>query len=166
MATILLVEDGPGPAGEAGRLLRQAGHRVVLCGGGPGPYEVCPLLRYGTCPLAEAADLILLALRPFPPLVGRTYCGDQLIKAYRSHPDFGSVPMVIASAARPDAIEGAGPIEVIREDAEPHEIALAVEKLLTRATHEHPEDPTFGPRRKGHMTLPPRLRRSQALLRR
>jgi hypothetical protein len=74
--------------------------------------------------------------------------------------------MVIASAARPEEIKGAGPIEAIQEEAEPPEIAVAVEKVLTRTTHEHPEDPTLGPRKKGQMTLPPRQRRSQALLRR
>jgi hypothetical protein len=56
-------------------------------------------------------------------------------------------------------IEAAGPIEAIQEDAEPPEIALAVEKLLISTTHEHP---TFGQRKKGRMTLPPRPRRSQA----
>ena len=61
MATILLIEDGPGIGGQLPSLLAAAGHRVLLCGGGPTPLAACPLLRQGHCPLADAAELLVFA---------------------------------------------------------------------------------------------------------
>jgi hypothetical protein len=61
MASILLIEDGPGIEGQLPGLLAAAGHRVLRCGGGPTPLAACPLLRHGRCPLADAAELLVFA---------------------------------------------------------------------------------------------------------
>jgi hypothetical protein len=50
MASILLIEDGPGLGRQLPSLLAAAGHRVLRCGGGPTPLAACPLLRHGRCP--------------------------------------------------------------------------------------------------------------------
>ena len=47
MASILLIEDGPGVGRQVTSLLAAAGHRVLRCGGGPTPLAACPLLRQG-----------------------------------------------------------------------------------------------------------------------
>src|SRR5215207_4170147 len=61
MATILLIEDGPGIGRQLTSLLAAAGHRVLRCGGGPTPLAACPLLRQGRCPLPDAAQLLIFA---------------------------------------------------------------------------------------------------------
>lgn len=157
VASILIVSDGHGPAENAGALLRQAGHLVMSCGGGPGPFSPCPLLRLGHCPLAESTDLIIFAFRAFPP-AGRIYGGAELFRAYRFHPDFGAVPMVVAVEVPDESLEGRGPIAFLGSTFDPITIARAAMQLLA-SSREQP----FGLQKKGRMALPTRSRTAEAL---
>jgi CheY-like chemotaxis protein len=113
MATILLVEDGATVSREVTRLLEAAGHRVVRCGGGPTPLAACPLLRSGRCPFVDSADLLVFACTLTLPLPGRSYRGIHLLRAYRGHPDYGRLPLLLVAVEPPRDLAGAGPIEVV-----------------------------------------------------
>ena len=128
-APILMISDGRRSAEEAGRLLREAGHRVALCGGGLVPYAACPLLKAGSCPVAEAAGVIIFALAPLPQTFGRSYGGAELLKAYRSHPYLSKVPMVLVSDGHLGDVAGEGPVEFVGASARPKAIASAAERL-------------------------------------
>jgi hypothetical protein len=132
MASILLVEDGPGVGREATGLLAAAGHRVVRCGGGPTPLAACPLLRQGRCLLADAAELLVFACPLTLPLPGRSYRSIHLLRAYRAHPDYGRLPVVLVAAAPPQNLEGPGPSEVVGTFADPAAVLAAVNRLLHR----------------------------------
>lgn len=144
MANILLVEDGPGIGRELPGLLAAAGHRVMHCGGGPTPHAACPLLRQGSCPLADAAELLVFACPLTLPLAGRSYRGIHLLRAYRAHPDYGRLPLVLVAVAPPQNMEGPGPTEVMAALAEPAAVLAAVTRLLrqpptsTAAAADHP----------------------------
>jgi hypothetical protein len=106
MAAILLIEDGPGIGGQLPGLLAAAGHRVLRCGGGPTPLAACPLLRQGHCLLADAAELLVFACPLELPLRGRSYRGSHLLAAYRTHPDYGRLPLVLVTIAPPEDLGG------------------------------------------------------------
>lgn len=131
MATVLLVEDAPDLGLYEAGLLRQAGHRTIQCSGGPGPSpsSACPLLRTGSCSLADAADLILFSGGLFS-MRGRNYSGEHLIHAYRSHPRYGRLPMLVVSVGRPRPLGGSGPFEHVEKFSAPFLIVEAVERLL------------------------------------
>ena len=129
MATILLIEDGPGIGGQLPSLLAAAGHRVLLCGGGPTPLAACPLLRQGHCPLADAAELLVFACPLDLPLRGRSYRGIHLLHAYRAHPDYGRLPLVLVAVAPPQDLEGPGPTEMVETFTEPAGVVAAVHRL-------------------------------------
>jgi hypothetical protein len=114
MATILLIEDGPGIGGQLPGLLATAGHRVLWCGGGPTPLAACPLLRQGRCPLADAAELLVLACPPDLPLRGRSYRASHLLRAYRAHPDYGRLPLVLMATMAPQDLAGTGTTELVK----------------------------------------------------
>ncbi len=130
MAGILLVEDGPGIGRELTGLLAAAGHRVVRCGGGPTPLAACPLLRQGSCPLPDAAQLLVFACTLGLPLRGRSYRGSHLLRAYRAHPDYGRLPLVLVAVAPPQDLEGSGPTELVGTFADPAAVLAAVNRLL------------------------------------
>jgi hypothetical protein len=130
MASILLIEDGPGIGGQLPSLLAAAGHRVLRCGGGPNPLAACPLLRHGHCPLAEAADLLVFACPLDLPLRGRSYRGSHLLRAYRTHPDYGRLPLVLVAIAPPPDLAGSGPTEPVDTFTSPAAIVAAVNRLL------------------------------------
>ncbi len=133
MANILLTEDGPGVGHELTGLLAAAGHRVLRCGGGPTPLAACPLLRQGRCPLADAAELLVFACTLDLPLPGRSYRGIHLLRAYRAHPDYGRLPVVLMTVAPPQDLEGPGPMEVMGTFADPAAVLAAVNRLLPAA---------------------------------
>jgi CheY-like chemotaxis protein len=137
MATILLVEDGA-----VGRdlleLLAAAGHRVVRCGGGPTPLGACLLLRHGRCPLPDAAQLMVFAGTLDLPLPGRSYRGIHLLRAYRAHPDYGRLPLVLVAAEPPQDLRGSGPIELVGTFADPACVLAAVNRLLPALPHASP----------------------------
>src|SRR5512132_769867 len=135
MATILLIEDGPGIGGQLPNLLATAGHRVLRCGGGPTPLAACPLLRQGHCPLVDAAELLVFACPLDLPLRGRSYRGSHLLRAYRGHPDFGRLPLVLVAIAPPQDLEGVGPTELVATFTDPAAVLAAVNRLL------HPPSP-------------------------
>jgi hypothetical protein len=133
MATILLIEDGPGIGCQLPSLLATAGHRVLWCGGGPTPLAACPLLRHGHCPLAAAAELLVFACPLDLPLRGRSYRGRHLLAAYRSHPDYGRLPLVLVAIAPPPDLAGTGPTELITTFEDPAAIVAATNRLLPPA---------------------------------
>src|SRR6266542_3447703 len=130
MATILLVEDGATVSREVTRLLEAAGHRVVRCGGGPTPLAACLLMRHGRCPFVDNADLVVFACALALPLPGRSYRGMHLLRAYRAHPDYGRLPLVLVAVAPPHNLGGAGPIEVVETNSVPAAVVAAVDRLL------------------------------------
>jgi hypothetical protein len=130
MASILLIEDGPGIGGQLPGLLATAGHRVLRCGGGPTPLAACPLLRQGRCLLADAAELLVFACPLDLPLRGRSYRGRHLLRAYRRHPDYGRLPLVLVAIAPPPDLEGTGPIELVDTFTDPAAVLAAVHRLL------------------------------------
>ena len=140
MATILLIEDGPGIGGQRPGLLAAAGHRVLLCGGGPTPLAACPLLRQGHGPLADAAELLIFACPLGLPLRGRSYRGIHLLHAYRAHPDYGRLPLVLVAVAPPQDLEGSGPTEMVETFTDPAVVVAAVQRLLQPrpAAADHP----------------------------
>jgi hypothetical protein len=130
MASILLIEDGPGVGRQVTSLLAAAGHRVLRCGGGPTPLAACPLLRQGRCPLADAAELLVFACPLDLPLRGRSYRGIHLLHAYRAHSDYGRLPLVLVAVAPPQNLEGPGPTEMVETFTEPAVVVAAVHRLL------------------------------------
>jgi len=130
MASILLVEDGPGVGREVASLLAGAGHQVLRCGGGPTPLAACPLLRQGSCPLPAAAELLVFACTLALPLRGRSYRGIHLLRAYRAHPDYGRLPLVLVAVAPPQDLEGPGPTAMVETFTDPAAVRAAVNRLL------------------------------------
>jgi CheY-like chemotaxis protein len=130
MATVLLVDDGATVSQEVTRLLEAADHRVMRCGGGPTPLAACSLLRYGSCPLVDGADLVIFASALTLPLAGRSYRGIHLLRAYRAHPDYQRLPLVVVAVAPPRGLPGSGPIEVVEPKSDPAVVVAAVNRLL------------------------------------
>lgn len=133
MATILLVEDVPDLSFREASLLEEAGHRVIRCGGGPGPspYSACPLIRTGSCSLADSADLILFSSGLFA-MRGRNYSGMRILEAYRAHPRYGRLPMVVVSVVAPPIVGGTGPLRFVEKFSPPRVIVTAVEEMVAR----------------------------------
>jgi hypothetical protein len=138
MATIVLIDDGPGIGGQLSGLLVTAGHRVLWCGGGPTPLAACPLLRQGRCPLADAAELLVFACPLDLPLRGRSYRGSHLLRAYRAHPDYGRLPLVLATVGPPPDLPGTAPIELVDRVEDPAAVTAAVDRLLPSRRTAHP----------------------------
>jgi len=132
MACILLVEDAPDLGLYEARLLEAEGHTVFSCSGGPTPFQACPMMQRGTCPVADAADLIVFSCRLFGPLPHRTYRGLHLLRQYRAHPVYGGLPMLVVAVGAPDDLDGTGPIEQVAKFSDPSDIVDAVDRLLER----------------------------------
>ena len=130
MATILLIEDQPDLGTYEANVLESAGHRIIRCFGGPTMFAACPLLKVGRCSLIDAADLIVFSV-PMFSIHGRTYRGEHLLRAYRSHVDYGRLPMVVVSIGTPKDLPGSGPIERIDKFSEPHLVLEAIHRLLS-----------------------------------
>lgn len=56
----LVVEAGAEVRDELGKALEAAGHEVIVCPGPSGPDYTCVGVLEGVCPLAEAADVVIL----------------------------------------------------------------------------------------------------------
>jgi CheY-like chemotaxis protein len=130
VATILLVEDRPDLGLYEAGLLEQAGHRVIRCGGGPTPHAACPMLRNGSCPLPDGADLVVFSCAMFAPMPGRSYRGGHLLRAYRAHPRYGRLPMLVVSVGAPDDVGGTGPLAKVDKFSSPGAVLEAAEALL------------------------------------
>jgi hypothetical protein len=135
MASILLIEDGPGIGRQLPGRLAAAGHRVLRCGGGATPLAACPLLRQGRCPLADAAELLVFACPLDLPLHGRSYRGSHLLHAYRAHPDYGRLPLVLVAIAPPQDLAGTGSTELVATFTDPPAVLAAVNRLLQPPSH-------------------------------
>ncbi|MGH2785544.1 MAG: hypothetical protein ACRDJ1_09795 [Actinomycetota bacterium] len=136
MANILLVEDTPDLGLFEAMLLEASGHRVLRCSGGPTPFAACPLMRVGSCAVADAADLIVFSCGMVRSLPHRTYRGEHLLRRYRSHPTYGSLPMLLIAPKEPAGLEGTGRIETIEKFSHPRRVLAAVERLLGRRSSE------------------------------
>lgn len=130
MAVILLLEDQPDIGTYEADVLEAAGHRIVRCVGGPTLFNACPLLRRGRCSLVDWADMIVFSL-PMFSMRGRTYRGEHLLRAYRSHPNYGRLPMLIVSLGTPPELPGEGPIERVEKFSNPNAVLEAVARLLS-----------------------------------
>lgn len=137
MANILLVEDAPDLGLYEAGLLEQHGHTILRCSGGPTPFAACPMMREGSCPVADAADLIIFSCGVFAPLRHRTYRGIHLLRAYREHPLYGRLPMLVVAVGAPEDVGGSGPIEMVAKFADPQEIIHAVDHLLEKVLIAH-----------------------------
>lgn len=130
MSTILLVEDAPDLGLYEGRILAAEGHNILRCSGGPTPFAACPMMRDGVCSLVDAADVIVFACQMFTPMPHRSYRGIHLLRAYRDHPVYGRLPMLVVAYGAPDDLGGSGPIERLEKFSEPDAIVAAVDRLL------------------------------------
>lgn len=135
MASILLIEEGPGVGRQLTSLVAAAGHRVLRCGGRPTPLAACPLLRHGRCPLPDAAQLLIFACPLGLPLRGRSYRGIHLLRAYRAHPNYGRLPLVLVAVAPPQDLEGPGSTELVDTFADSAAVLAAVNRLLQPTGH-------------------------------
>jgi hypothetical protein len=97
---------------------------------GPTPLAACLLLRHGRCPFVDNADLLVFACALALPLSGRSYRGIHLLRAYRAHPDYGRLPLVLMAVAPPHSLGGSGPIEVVETHTDPAAVVAAVGRLL------------------------------------
>jgi CheY-like chemotaxis protein len=129
MAKILVVEDTPDLILYEARLLERAGHRVIRCNGAPSLLSACPMLRFGSCPLPESVDMIVFDCGFAGPMRHRSYNGSHLLRAYRSHPWYGRLPMLLVAPRIPQGIGGTGPIELVGKFSEPRAVVEAVERL-------------------------------------
>ncbi|HEX9713541.1 MAG TPA: hypothetical protein VGB52_13445 [Actinomycetota bacterium] len=133
MAKILVVEDAPDLGVYETKLLEEAGHHVLRCSGAPTPYTACPMLRDGSCPLVDTADLIVFSCALFAPIRSQRYRGEHLLRAYRTHPIYSLKPMLIVSVGRPEDLPGTGPIETVQKFDDPRAVIRAAERLLAAA---------------------------------
>jgi hypothetical protein len=131
MATILLVEDAPDLGLFEVALLEAAGHRVIRCSGGPTPFAACPMIRGDACPFADAAQLIIFSCGLVAPIAHRSYRGEHLLRAYRSHVVYGRLPMLVVSVGKPTGVlEGTGPLAFVDKFSSPGAVVGAVGELL------------------------------------
>jgi CheY-like chemotaxis protein len=130
MATILLIEDSPDLGLYEAHLLEAEGHRIIRCGGAPTVLAACPMLRYGSCPLPDSADLILFSSALFVPARGRNYRGIDLVRAYRNHAAYGRLPMLLVTIGSVDDPGGNAPFEIVEKFSPPQMIVDAVDRLL------------------------------------
>lgn len=137
MANILLIEDQPDIGLYEAQILEAAGHRIIRCIGGPTLFAACPLLKMGRCSVVDHADVIVFSM-PMFALRGRSYRGEHLLRAYRSHTDYGRLPMVIVSLGVPEYLPGTGPIERIDKFSPPAAVVAAVERALAQSDHVDP----------------------------
>lgn len=152
MAVILLIEDQPDIGTYEADVLESAGHRIIRCVGGPTLFGACPLLQRGRCSLVDSADMIVFSL-PMFSMRGRTYRGEHLLRAYRSHSDYGRLPMLIVSLGTPADLPGTGPLERVDKFSSPNAVLEAVARLLpgtmltpTRASRSGAPDRPLPPR--------------------
>ncbi len=92
------------------------------------------MLRFGDCPLPDAADLILFSCQLFAPMRGRRYNGTDLLRAYRAHPHYGTLPMVVVSVGLPQHLAGTGALVAIDKWSSPGVIEAAIEHALASTT--------------------------------
>ena len=64
------------------------------------------------------------------PLPGRSYRGIHLLRAYRAHPDYGRLPLVLVAVAAPQNLEGPGPTKLVETFTDPAGVLAAVNRLL------------------------------------
>lgn len=130
MSTILLVKDVLDLGLVESKRLEAEGHHILRCWGGPTPFAACPMMREGWCALPHAADLIVFSCDMSTPVPHRTYRGVHLLRAYREHPAYGRLPMLVGALGVPDDIGGSGPIQTIETPATPETIVQGVRRLL------------------------------------
>lgn len=156
MATILILEDAPDLGPREGPGLTAAGHRVVCCCAGLTPLCPCPLLRSGCCPDMAQADLIVFSCALSTSVRGRTFRGIHLLRALRSHADYGRLPLLIVSVGDPGPLGGSGPVEIVEQFAGASVVRDAIERLLRVATprRDHVIDLRDGSRDRGRADAP------------
>lgn len=135
MATVLLVEDEPDLGLFEAGLLEAEGHRVLRCSGSPAPFAACPMLRYGSCAVVDSVELILFSCGLFMPIRNRTYRAEHLLRAYRSHPRYGRLPMVVVAIGKVEGLEGAGSLTWVEKFSSPHVVIDAVDAALGLPVH-------------------------------
>ncbi|MFA5890240.1 MAG: hypothetical protein WDA27_04685 [Actinomycetota bacterium] len=137
MATVLIVEDEPDLAVYEAKLLEDAGHCVVMCGGSRTPKGGCDLIRCGVCAVPETVDVILFSCRLFAPLEGQTSEGARMIRAYRSHPRYSHIPLLVVFVTGSTHLPGTGPIELIGKFNSPTSVLDSVSRLLQTDRRDH-----------------------------
>jgi hypothetical protein len=90
---------------------------ILLVKDGPGVGRQLTSLLVFACPLGL-------------PLRGRSYRGIHLLRAYRAHPDYGRLPVVLVAVAGPQGLEGRGSTELVDTFADPTAVLAAVDRLL------------------------------------
>jgi hypothetical protein len=141
MARILLVEDTVDLGAYEALVLEGMGHRMLRCDGAPSFGGVCSILKTGSCAVADAADLILFGSSLFMPMRGRSYNGGRVLRAYRAHPVYGRLPMLVVTVGAPEDLGGTGPIEILPKFSDPDLVIAAVNRLLAQARPQDPKSP-------------------------
>jgi hypothetical protein len=91
MHTILIAHRDSAYAEQMATDLRQAGFRVITCGGPWPPLERCIRCDKGYCPLTEGADLMIYDAE-LTGLDDRGTCYNLAVESALAHPD---VPMLL-----------------------------------------------------------------------
>ena len=131
MARILLVEDVLDIGAYEASLLEARGHEVMICRGTPQPFGRCPLMHDGHCAVADWADLLLFSAGLESPVGSQPYRGAALLRRYRRHPRYGSLPCVVVALADPGPLPGSGPVRFVGKFSPARRVVAAVEGLLT-----------------------------------
>lgn len=132
MTRILLVEEAPDLGAFEARILERDGHVVFRCNGAPSGGGACPMLRTGSCTIADAAEMILFACSLYMPMQGRSYNGMTLLNAYRHHPVYSKLPMLIVTLGAPEHVAGTGPVEIVEKFSDPTRVIEAARRLIAR----------------------------------
>jgi DNA-binding response OmpR family regulator len=125
---VLLVEADSRERDRLGRALEEAGFEVLQCPGPGGPDYVCVGGRGERCPLAEAADVIVLDLWLRSDTIMTGTPGWELLSFYGSM----AKPVVALSApGDPFTPMGEGSVAVLRRPPELTELIAAVVRLAS-----------------------------------
>jgi CheY-like chemotaxis protein len=127
--TILIVEADGGERELLGDVLEASGLDVILCSGPTAPDFTCIGSRDGSCPLIDAADVIVLDLWLESDTVLAGTPGSELLELYRA-----SGRPVVALSRQGGAIDAIVDEDVIHLERwpDPDSVVAAVDRLCRR----------------------------------
>ena len=129
--TALVVETDDDRRGEIGGWLEDEGFDVLVCPGPRAPHYTCLASDGGRCPLAAAADVVVLNMRQASDEAMQGTPGWELLLYYLEH---GS--RVVAFSGDPDSFRPRPDqdVAVLRRPPDRRELIGAVRRLVRTAT--------------------------------
>ena len=118
MAGVLLVEGLPGAGFGLEQSLRGLGYGVARCFGGRVSSGGCDLLKSGSCPLVDFANVIVFWKGPSGRFVGWTHGCLDVLDQYRSHPRYGRIPTILVGFDDSEGAGGLGPVVRVKSQAD------------------------------------------------